>query len=92
MATLSNACLGLFQASEPERGSTVGFGRCCTVAGFVGGSHVDETLQLVVQIAFGSVPTRDPAHDGRKAMQEPHAPSIRSNVPWRMSSSSTTVL
>ena len=75
MATISNAFLGLFQASQLERGSTAGFGRCCTVADFVGGGHVDENLQLVVQILFGSVPTRDPAHDGRKAMQERHAPS-----------------
>ena len=75
MATISNPCLGLFQASQLERGSTAGFGRCRTVADFVGGGHVDESPQLVVQILFGSIPTRDPAHDGHKAMQKRHAPS-----------------
>jgi hypothetical protein len=53
MATTSNAFLGLFQSSQLERGSTAGFSRCCTVANFVGGGHVDEDLQLVVQILFG---------------------------------------
>jgi hypothetical protein len=66
MATKSNASLGLFQASRLEHGSTAGFGRYCTVANFVVVGHVDENPSLVVQILFGSVSTRDPAHDGAK--------------------------
>src|SRR5262249_58082383 len=68
MATISNAFLGLFQASQLERGSTAGFGRCCTVADFVGGRHVGENLQLVVPLLVGSVSTRDPASQGGHAM------------------------
>jgi hypothetical protein len=76
MACSSNAFLDLFQASQLEPGSTVRFSRCRTVADFVVGSHVDESLQLVVQILFGSVPTRDPADDGRQAMQQRHCTTV----------------
>ena len=75
MATGSHAFLGLFHAAQLEHGQTAGLGGRRAVADFVGGGHVDERLQLVVQILLGSVPMGDPAHDGRKAMQERHAPS-----------------
>jgi hypothetical protein len=75
MATTPDTFLGLFKASQLERGSTAGFGRCNAVADFVGGGHVDERVKLLVQFLFRVVSTRDPAHDGRQSMQECHAPS-----------------
>ena len=75
MATASHVFLGLFHSSQLEQGQTTGLGGRRSVADFFGGRHVDERLQLVVQILLGSIPTRDPADDGREAVQERHAPS-----------------
>ena len=75
MAGASHVFLGLFHASELEPGSTAGFGRRRSVADLVGGRHVDERFQLVVQVVLGLFAADDPPHDGREAMQERHAPS-----------------
>ena len=74
-ASTSNAFLGLFQASQLERGSTAGFVNGCTVADLVGGSHVNEGFYLFVQLALGLIPPDHPSHDRSETMQERHAPS-----------------
>ena len=75
MAAASNLFLDLLQPSQFEHGKTAGLGGRGAGVNLVGGCHVDERLQLVVQILFGAIPARDPEHDGPQAMQQRHAPS-----------------
>ena len=50
MATGPNALLGLLHSSQLKHGQTAGLGGRRAVADFVGGRHVDERPQFVVQI------------------------------------------
>ena len=75
MTAASNSFLDLLQPSEFEHGEAAGLGGRGAGANLVGGRHVDERLQLVVQILLGPISMDDPAHDGPQAMQERHAPS-----------------
>src|SRR5690348_7857183 len=75
MTTAAYLFLDLLQPSHLEEGKTVGFGGRCSRANLVSGRHVDERLQLVVQVLFGSLATHDPEHDGLHAIEEHHAPS-----------------
>ena len=75
MASGPNALLRLFHTAQLEHGQTTGLGGRRAVANLVGGSHVDEGLQLVVQVALGLSAPDHPPHDRGDAMQERHAPS-----------------
>ena len=75
MTTTSNAFLGLFQASQVERGSTAGFRR-------VAPSRTSSSAAMSMKACSSSCKScsalsrlRDPAHDGRQAMPQGHAPS-----------------
>ena len=71
----SDPFLRLFHPAEMHQRRAPRVGWRARLAHAVRGGHVDERLQLVGHVALGPVPMDDPAHDGRKAMQERHAPS-----------------
>ena len=75
MASGPNAFLRLLHAAHLEHRQAAGLGGRRAVADLVGGGHVDERLQFIVQVGLGPLPVDDPAHHGRKAVQEHHAPS-----------------
>ena len=75
MATRPDAFFRLLHAAELKNGEAPRLVRRHAITDLVGGGHVDERLQFVVQITFGPVSLDDSAHDGGEAMQKRHAPS-----------------
>ena len=75
MATASNVLFRLFHASELEHGPTPSLGKGRAVADLVGGGHIDEGFQFVIQIALRLIAPDHPLHDRCEAMKECHAPS-----------------
>ena len=75
MTICADTFLGLFNAAELENRQAARFARRQSVAHLLGGGHVDECLELVIQALLGPVPMEQPAQDGREPMQERHAPS-----------------
>ena len=75
MASGPHALLRLLHTAHLEHRQAAGLGGRRAVADLVGGGHLDEGLQFIVQVGLGPVPVDDPAHHGRQAMQELHAPS-----------------
>ena len=71
----SDALLRLFHAAEMQHRGSPRLLRRGAVAHVVGRGHLHERLELVVQIALSPVSVDHPAHDGRQAIEERHAPS-----------------
>ena len=45
------------------------------VADVIGGSHVDERVELIVHVCLGLAPAESPSRNGREPIQEHQAPS-----------------
>jgi hypothetical protein len=67
MTSCSDAFLYLFHTTEPEPGQPACLGGRRAVAHRVGSGHVDESLELIIQVLLRAVPAKKPSQNRHKA-------------------------
>ena len=70
-----NALLHLLHTAHLKHRQAAGLGGRRAVADVIGGSHVDERVELIVHVCLGLAPAESPSRNGREPIQEHQAPS-----------------